>query len=127
MDSTDNSNTITITYDSEAYSGLTAGSGISSMADTITIDFSNIAAAQTSYTVPSVHTVTINDIGLSNDVFSWSGMETIPFETGFPNWEDFRAMCEEYPGLEKTFEHFKVFYKLCKDEWEAKKRGDAEQ
>lgn len=54
--------------------------------------------------------------------FNW--MNPVPFETGFPEWHDFQEMCKEYPGLEKTFEHLKAFYNLCKDDWEAKKKGN---
>lgn len=69
----------------------------------------------------SISTLNTNDIGNYN---TWVFSETVPFEDGFPEWTDFQEMCQEYPGLEKTFEHMKVFYKMCKDDWEAKKRGD---
>jgi hypothetical protein len=69
----------------------------------------------------NVSTVNSIDIGtLDSYIFN----TTVPFEDGFPEWHDFEEMRKEYPGLEKTFEHLKVFYKMCKDDWEAKKRGD---
>lgn len=71
-----------------------------------------------------VGTITISDGTNSINSPSWEWIETVPFETGFPEWADFQAMCKEYPGLEKTFEHLKAFYKLCKDEWESKKKGE---
>ena len=73
-------------------------------------------------------TITINggvgSVGSVGSTASWQWEEPNPFENGFPNWQDFTEMCKEYPGLEKTFEHLKVFYKLCKDEWDAKKKGN---
>lgn len=61
-------------------------------------------------------------IDTGSSTFSW--INPVPFETGFPDWYDFQEMCKEYPGMEKTFEHLKAFYKLCKDDWESKKRGN---
>lgn len=49
----------------------------------------------------------------------------VPFEDSFPEWHDFQEMCKEYPGLEKVYEHMKAYYNMCKDDWEAKKKGDA--
>ena len=85
-----------------------------------TIDTSNISyttmVTGSSYTIPD--NITIDSITGSS--FNW---KINPFENGFPDWYDFQEMCKEYPGLEKTFEHLKVFYKLCHDEWQAKKKG----
>jgi hypothetical protein len=91
----------------------------------LTIDLSSYGTASQPYLYDSssVDTITLGNI----DISQWDFAETVPFENGFPAWEDFQEMCKEYPGLEKTFEHLKVFYNLCKSEWEAKKRGDAEQ
>lgn len=99
-----------------------------SSATTVTIDLNNVgavgAAAPTYiYSSSGSDTITLGNIDFVN---SWTSDETIPFEDGFPAWDDFQNMCKEYPGLDKTFEHLKAFYKLCKDDWEAKKRGDAE-
>lgn len=76
-------------------------------------------------TSTTVDTITISGIDYSTlNPQEWVFTEPIPFETGFPNWNEFQDMCKEYPGLEKTLEHLKVFYRLCIDEWEAKKRGE---
>jgi hypothetical protein len=82
-------------------------------------------------TVGGVNTFTTTGLSASQisalngtSSFDWKIKENVPFEDGFPAWDDFRKMCDEYPGLEKTFEHLKVFYRLCKDEWETKKRND---
>lgn len=94
----------------------------------ITLDISSVGAAQSVYTISSGNdTIDLSSITLNspnNNHYTWVLEDQIPFENGFPEWEDFRRMCEEYPGMEKAYEHLKVFYKLCKDEWEAKKKGE---
>jgi hypothetical protein len=97
-----------------------------SSSNTIIIDLSNITGDTTmiSSGYSTTDTITISDGTDSYTSPTWDWMTTTPFENGFPDWRDFQEMCKEYPGLEKTFEHMKVFYKLCKDEWEAKKRGE---
>lgn len=96
--------------------------------DTITVDLSNLTIGNVTMDTMDYgavgSTITISDGTNSYIGSTWDWVETVPFETGFPNWNDFREMCKEYPGLEKTLEHMKVFYKLCKDEWEANKRGE---
>jgi hypothetical protein len=105
---------------------------------TSSIDQTNMSSITISGDANSpVYTISLNDtIDLSgvsvstlnsidtNSYNNWIFSATVPFEDGFPEWTDFQEMCKEYPGLEKTFEHMKVFYKMCKDDWEAKKRGD---
>lgn len=101
--------------------------------DTITLgDFDSYSLSpsttiSTSYTYttgPSYINTSSYTISNSSAVFinSWSAEK--PFEDGFPCWDDFQKMRMEYPGLEKTFEHLKSFYNMCKDDWEAKKRGE---
>lgn len=76
-----------------------------------------------SYTIATGGTATtLGTIDISSATFNWFNSK--PFEDSFPEWQDFQEMCKEYPGLEKTFEHLKAFYKLCIDDWEAKKKGD---
>jgi len=123
MDSINNSTTLPVSIDnipsSDTITLTSTGIDTMSSASTITIDLSN-------YTTSPYYDSTIGNITLgSGDSFNWSMIETIPFENGFPEWQDFQEMCKEYPGLEKTLEHLKSFYKLCKDDWETKKRGDA--
>lgn len=123
MDYTNSSNAITVSIDdklaSDTITLTNIGLDTMSTANTITIDLSNYATCP--YYDSTIGNITIG----SGDSFNWNIIETIPFENGFPEWQDFQEMCKEYPGLEKTFEHLKAFYKLCKDEWETKKRGDA--
>lgn len=100
-----------------------------SSSNAVTINLNNYSMSASPYTYSSgaVETITLGNIDI-NAYDGWNiTKEITPFENGFPAWNDFEDMCKEYPGLEKTFEHFKVFYNLCKSEWEAKKRGDAEQ
>lgn len=74
--------------------------------------------------------ITISNGGTSSSTmgstvgFNWSMIDTVPFDNGFPDWDDFQHMCEEYPALKIAYEHMKVFYKLSQDDWEAKKRGE---
>lgn len=87
--------------------------------DTITLDLGDLSPGQT-LTIPSGSidsTLTIDSSFFSN---TW--ITTIPFENGFPEWEDFQKMCEEYPGMAQAYEKLKTFYDLCKDEWEHKKK-----
>jgi hypothetical protein len=129
MDSTNNLNNITISSSSSLFSDdvIITNGGTDTMISSseLFVDLSSYGAATHPYLYnsSSADTVIIHDINITG----WSLAETVPFENGFPAWEDFQEMCKEYPGLEKTFEHLKVFYNLCKSEWEAKKRGDGEQ
>ena len=36
-----------------------------------------------------------------------------PFETKFPEWDAFRKLCDDYPGLEKAYQNLKTFYTIC--------------
>lgn len=124
MNNSNNSATDTIDLSSDSTTiTLTNCSGTN---DVITItsgyDYSS------SYTIgPTISTVDLTGITISSteEIKSWTFIETDPFENGFPDsWHDFQDMCKEYPGLQNAFEHMKVFYKLCKDDWESKKRGE---
>jgi len=125
MDSINNSSIPIVSIDdilsSDTITLTSTGIDTMSSANTITIDLSNYTGSQPSYYDSTIGNITLG----SGDSFNWSMIETIPFENGFPEWQDFQEMCKEYPGLEKTLEHLKSFYKLCKDDWETKKRGDA--
>ena len=98
--------------------------------DTITITLDNTMSGNYGFTAQDISTLTIGGTVSITDNYSsindplWNWVDTVPFETGFPEWNDFQDMCKEYPGLEKTFEHLKVFYKLCHSEWQAKKKGE---
>lgn len=129
MDSTNNSNSITITsgsIDTDVCSDDTIIIGNLDSSNLVTIDLSGWAAQQTmlySSNIDLNSDVTLNNITFDN--INWD-FNSAPFENCFPEWDDFKKMCDEYPGLEKTLEHLKAYYKLCKDDWEAKKRGDSE-
>ncbi len=108
--------------------GSMAGSNGGSSLDTITITLDNMSSDY-GIVAQDISTLDIGTISITNGYSSindtsWNWVETVPFENGFPEWSDFQEMCKEYPGLEKTFEHLKVFYKLCHDEWQAKKKGE---
>jgi hypothetical protein len=115
IDINNESTTITLTNCSGSSDVITITSGY---------DYSN--SYITGPTISTLDLTSITGITLSSDEFkSWTFIETDPFENGFPDsWDDFQEMCKEYPALQNAFEHMKVFYKLCKDEWEAKKRGE---
>lgn len=84
----------------------------------------NMLSSDTITIMSSGGSYTLNDtVTISGDTFNWAFHETTPFEDGFPEWNEFQNMCEEYPGLQKTYEHLKAFYKLCSDDWQAKKEG----
>jgi hypothetical protein len=106
--------TITITVDpSDSYTGtIIGGTFITGSNEFSSTDFGNITISNGGggYTIGTG--------------FNWHAVETIPFDTGFPEWEDFQNMCEEYPALKIAYEHMKVFYKLSKDDWESKKKGE---
>lgn len=92
---------------------------ISTVIDTVVLDYGNMSNGQ-SITLPTGSydsTITID-----SSLFENIWVTTVPFENGFPEWEDFQKMCKEYPGLEQAYEKLKTFYVLCKDEWETKKK-----
>lgn len=35
------------------------------------------------------------------------------FKNKFPEWNAFRKLCDEYPGLEKAYENLKLIYSVC--------------
>ena len=88
----------------------------------ITIDLSEYHAAHTmlgSFTSSDTITITGSDIPFGHPSGLWRPPE--PFVNAFPEWDEFQKMCEEYPGLEKVYEHMKAYYNMCKDDWESKK------
>jgi hypothetical protein len=79
----------------------------------------------TSYTINSSGNLGIGTANLGSlNTASWTWSEPNPFENIFPDWNDFQLMCKEYPSLEKTFNHLKDVYNICKDDWEVKKKGN---
>jgi hypothetical protein len=118
MDSTANSNDIII-VSSSSDSSVTINSCLT---DSLTIDLNNYASD--SMIGSNLGNITLNNITITDTISNWTFTETVPFQDGFPEWNDFQKMCKEYPGLEKTFEHLKSYYNMCKDDWESKKTDD---
>ena len=120
--SNSNNDPLTITLSSDVeftyINSLSGNSDIATMigSDTIVLDTISVTGAG----AQPVYSVSI-DSGMDN-IFSWGDFST-PFENGFPEWEDFQKMCEEYPAMQIAFDKLKEFYRLCKDDWEAKKKG----
>jgi len=61
---------------------------------------------------------TIN--GSTNSTYTYNGSSGWgysnngkPFVDNFPEWNAFRKLCEEYPGLERAYENLKTFYTMC--------------
>ena len=81
---------------STMYNGgtVTIGSGISS-----------------TYTINTSDTITLNDTFTVN----WGNTEWVD---AFPDFERVKKMCEKYPGLKVAFDNFKVFYEMCKDDYD---------
>jgi hypothetical protein len=122
MNDSDNiyiSSPITITSTPTYISSGVSSSGL----DTFSITIDNTMNSGYGVIAQDLGTITITDNYSSINDVAWNWVNPVPFETGFPEWNDFQEMCKEYPGLEKTFEHLKVFYKLCHDEWQVKKKG----
>lgn len=59
--------------------------------------------------------------GASNSTYTYNGSGGYwgysnngkPFVDSFPEWNAFRKLCEEYPGLERAYENLKTFYTMC--------------
>lgn len=43
----------------------------------------------------------------------WGYTNGKPFVDSFPEWNAFRKLCDEYPGLEKAYQNLKTFYTMC--------------
>jgi hypothetical protein len=97
---------------------------------TSSLDNMNSGYNNMQWTINGIPKMTLNSsgnlgIGTTSDMqynFNWA--EQTEFVNSFPDWDDFQNMCKEYPGLEKTFNHLKEFYNLCKDDWKAKKENE---
>jgi len=64
-------------------------------------------------------TYTINGSSIHNSTYSYNGTgsswypyNSKPFEDNFPEWNAFRKLCEDYPGLEKAYENLKTIYTI---------------
>lgn len=85
--------------------------------DTITINQgmgSGIAGQMYYNTISNstyVHTGTASGWAPINGTHEWSIGED--FIDKFPEWNAFRKLCEDYPGLEKAYQNLKTFYTMC--------------
>ena len=99
------------TSEGDILSGFNSDCSITT-SETITVDLGNISAAQTvTLTSSGLDTITLDGTSFTN---IWHYVD-VPFESSFPEWNDFQKMCKEYPGLEQAYEKLKIFYNLCKD------------
>lgn len=64
--------------------------------------------------------ITINDSTDLNDTNSWD----VVFEDHMPDPQELKQMCEEYPALEKVYEHFKTVYKMVHQDWRGKQDSE---
>ena len=75
-----------------------------------------IGSAPISTSNGSMYTIS----GASNSTYTYNGSGGYwgysngkPFIDNFPEWNAFRKLCEEYPGLERAYENLKTFYTMC--------------
>jgi|688.fasta_scaffold60578_8 hypothetical protein len=128
-----NKDTITFTMDGDAHvripafdastlSAYTASnvmSGTAAASDTITITGSNgVYGYNTIATNLTSNYYAYNGIGGStlSSNGSWSNstaMNGRPFIDAFPEWDAFKKLCDEYPGLEKAYGNLKTIYAIC--------------
>jgi hypothetical protein len=48
-----------------------------------------------------------------NETGGWGYSNGKPFVDNFPEWNAFRKLCDEYPGLERAYQNLKTFYTMC--------------
>jgi hypothetical protein len=44
---------------------------------------------------------------------NWTAKNGKPFVDAFPEWNAFKKLCEDYPGLEKAYDNLKTIYTIC--------------
>ncbi len=80
------------------------------------VTLTNSVGAQSTFTIgSSADTITIGAIG-SDGQYSFNFPEE--WRDAFPNWDRVQDMCKKYPGLKVAFDNFKVFYEMCKDDYD---------
>ena len=107
-------------FDASSLSSYTSSHIMSGTAasDTITITGGNYGSSITSNMMYSngtannfyVSSGTINGTWSNGD---WTSSYGTPFVDKFPEWNAFKKLCNEYPGLEKAYENLKTFYTIC--------------
>jgi hypothetical protein len=108
-------------FDASTLSSYTASNVMSgtAAADTITITGSN----STYGTISGVGGISANLTsnyyaynGIGGGTWSitgWNAANEKPFIYAFPEWNAFKKLCEDYPGLEKAYENLKTIYTIC--------------
>ena len=111
-------------------SGITmgTGSGIYSInnldynyTDTITLTGTGGAGTYTiaPLTTSQIQTITVGNItGASGTDYTTSWHWGKEWVDHFPEWSRVQDMCVKYPGLKVAFDNFKVFYEMCKDDYD---------
>ena len=108
-------------FDASSLSSYTASNIMSGTAasDTITITGSNgIYGHNTISGIGSTNLTSnyyaYNGIGANTwSNANWAAANGKPFVDAFPDWNAFRTLCEDYPGLEKAYENLKTIYTIC--------------
>lgn len=93
--------------------------------DTITLS-DYITSSTASYngtmlgTAAPISTGSMYTISGSNTTYTYNGSSGWgysnngkPFVDNFPEWNAFRKLCDEYPGLERAYQNLKTFYTMC--------------
>ena len=84
-----------------------------------TIDISSI----TSSTVSTVSTITLDDTHWADEI-TWEKTE---FEDKMPSVAKVEDMCNDYPALEKSYENFKMIYKMVHQDWKGKQDDEDDE
>lgn len=74
------------------------------------------APGGSTYTISSNSTIS----GISDSTFTYNGASGFwnsyngkPFVDNFPEWNAFKKLCNDYPGLDKAYENLKSIYTIC--------------
>ena len=89
--------------------------------DTITLTGTGGAGTYTiaPLTTSQIQTITVGNItGASGTDYTTSWHWGKEWVDHFPEWSRVQDMCVKYPGLKVAFDNFKVFYEMCKDDYD---------
>jgi hypothetical protein len=107
-------------FDASTLSAYTASNVMCGTAasDTITITGSNGMYGHNTITGFNSTNLTSNYYaynGIGGNTWSTSSWAAYgkPFEDNFPEWNAFRKLCNDYPGLDKAYENLKSIYTIC--------------
>lgn len=62
----------------------------------------------------------------NNSSMDWKYSTGNPFVDNFPEWNDFRKLCNDYPGLEKAYSNLKTCYTICYEDQQQQLRNKKE-